>query len=189
MKTGRPIKAGVLRDERGRSRGVPLDALQRDAVSVVAAQRAARGIAPGSLLDPLAGYPIGRMRLVGQMGDAACGISEKQFLAAQSYSKIIHRNATLMGFASPHPIALDMNGSGGAGCGPDPDDKVIWGARGKARDCRRVLLDAGAQIGVGARVNATVYAVVIEQRDEMTLSEDERGWLRVGLNALDRMTG
>lgn len=158
---------------------------ERDIMSVATLARVRHGIALSDAPNALAGHPIGRLRLAWLAEDKGRGISRRQLEAAEAYQKIIYAHAGIMGLPMPNVQAQDLTGIHG-GSRPEPDEKTIFEIRGRFRDARRLLLDAGAQIGVGSRVNAIVYAVVVEERDERTLSEDEIGILRCGLNALDR---
>ncbi len=70
---------------------------------------------------------------------------------------------------------------------PDPDEEVVLAVRRRFSDFRRALLDAGAEIGVGARVNAAVYRVCIEDPPLEAIAVREIENLRYGLNAIARV--
>jgi hypothetical protein len=144
------------------------------------------GATQENALDALHGTTIGQLRLRGQMGDPS-GISVTQHGAAHNYRGRVLAYHRLMGIPSPHPRALDLlYGSRGQSCLPESDTAVIDEIKGEFRNCRRVLLDCGAAIGLGSRINAIVYAVVIEDMNIGGLRSDDFGNLRNGLNALAR---
>ena len=128
------------------------------------------------------GYSLGILNLWGQ-------ISEDQFKAGEWYTGMIYRYCALRGLPLPTPKSPSMmliGGGGGEGRETDPDEMAS--ARRKHVGARQALLTAGMQIGVGSRVNAITYAVCIEDRAPESLNEVDLGNLRVGLNALARVS-
>jgi hypothetical protein len=115
------------------------------------------------------------------------GISRDQFTAAGDYRRVVVSHHRLMGVPSANPRATDLLCPGkGIDCSPEPDQEVIDRIRGEFRNCRRVLLDCGAEVGAGSRINKLVYAVCIEDVHISTLQWFDFGNLRNGLNALAR---
>jgi hypothetical protein len=131
-------------------------------------------------LDSRYGSTIGQLHLAGL-------ISDDQHHAAQRYLTCVVAYCQLMGIPSPHPRSCDALLAGaGLSCTDElPDERVIE-IRRRFSDARRALLDAGREIGVGARVNAAVYRLVIEDRPWLELAEEEMANVRIGLNALCR---
>jgi hypothetical protein len=58
--------------------------------------------------------------------------------------------------------------------------------RRRFADLRRTLLDCGREIGLGARVNAAVYRICIEDPPIAAAEPAEIEDLRYGLNAIGR---
>ncbi len=87
-----------------------------------------------------------------------------------------------MGIPLPRPVGPEDGATR-----PDPDDETILRVRRRFADMRRALLDAGAALGLGARVNAAVYHVCIEEAPLEALRPSEIEALRYGLNALARV--
>ena len=87
-----------------------------------------------------------------------------------------------MGIPLPRPAGAALVGA----TRPDPDEAVVLAVRRRFADLRRTLLDAGAGIGVGARVNAAVYRICIEDPPIDAVSKREIENLRYGLNAVAR---
>jgi hypothetical protein len=162
-----------------------------DIVRVAKSQRMRAGAAAEDALNHLHATTLGTLFRRWQLdhGDPS-GVSEPQYLAAQRYLGYVVANARLLGIPAPHPrsAALLLAGAG-LSCEREPDAAWTANVRGRFRDCRRVLLDCGAGLGVGARVNAAVYAVVVEDRRLGDLGRADIENLRCGLNALARYFG
>jgi hypothetical protein len=128
------------------------------------------------------GYSLGILRLWDQ-------ISEDQFAAGEWYAGVVHRYCALHGLRLPVPKspALILVGAGRT-CAAEPKKEDMDNAALKHRGARTALLVAGTQIGVGSRVNAITYAVCVEDRAPESLNEADLGNLRVGLNALARVS-
>jgi len=194
MRAGRKRKPATKRHPCGQPVDRPRAAVEAETRAPAIWGRVNHGIAPADACNENYGYPIGRLRLIGiaaekRKDDAeqSGGISERQFLAAATYAKIVHREAGIMGIPMPWPKAMDPTGIGGQSLRKHPDEHTVMDARREFRNCRSQLLWAGSEIGVGSRVNQITYAVVIEQVDEGGLTADQLGLLRVGLNALAKL--
>jgi len=89
------------------------------------------------------------------------------------------------------PRATDVaRGADGVSDGEKAADIVrVAKIRAQFRNCRRVLLDCGASLGLGSRINGIVYAVVVEDRKLGDLARQDIQNLRCGLNALARYLG
>jgi hypothetical protein len=187
MRPGRPRAANVKRGLDGNSDGERA----ADVVTVAKAYRVRAGAAEGDALNHLHATTIGILhhRWQADHGEPS-GVSESQYHAAQRYLGYVVANARLLGIPSPHPrsAALGLAGTGQS-CDDDPDPAWAAKIRNRFRDCRRVLLDCGAALGLGSRVNAIVYAVVVEDRKLGDLARQDIQNLRCGLNALARYFG
>jgi hypothetical protein len=64
---------------------------------------------------------------------------------------------------------------------------VVREIRRRFADLRRALLDCGAELGLGARVNAVVYRVCIEDWPVGAVTRQDVENLRAGLNAIHRL--
>jgi hypothetical protein len=178
-------KPDVLRDASGRSRGEPPHLVR----AVALAQRL-RAVAPEHADNPLAGHALGRLRLRHQAygPQDPCSISAAQYEAGERYARIATQHATLMGYASgsPQSARLEVAGSGQA-CREEPPQDVILRVRREFADCYRVLMEAGGAIGHGTRVALVTYDVCLDRRAMESLSAQDLGNLKVGLNALARL--
>jgi hypothetical protein len=184
IRPGRPRAANVRRGADGNSDGERA----ADIVKVAKAYRMRAGATEEDALSHLHATTIGILhrRWQGDHGDPS-GISAAQYDAAQRYLGYVVAHARLLGIPSPHPrsTALLLVGAGQS-CEQDPDPEWVAKIRNQFRNCRRVLLDCGASLGLGSRINALVYAVVVEDRKLGDLARQDIQNLRCGLNALAR---
>jgi hypothetical protein len=165
----------------GRSRGET----PAEATAVARAQRIRGGAAPDDALNALHGSTIGTLHRRWQMDKRdPGGISADQYNAAQAYVDAVCRNAAVMGIPPPHPTAISEHG---ASCRPEPDERVVLEIRRRFADFRRALLDCGAELGIGSRVNAAVYRVCIEDWPVGAVTRHDVENLRAGLNAIHRL--
>jgi hypothetical protein len=168
----------------GRSRGET----PAEATAVARAQRIRGGAAADDALNALHGSTIGVLHRRWQMDKRdPGGISADQYNAAQAYIAAVGRNAAVMGIPPPHPKAIGEIGEHGASCRPEPDERVVREIRRRFADFRRALLDCGAELGLGARVNAAVYRVCIEDWPVGAVTRHDVENLRAGLNAIHRL--
>jgi hypothetical protein len=180
LRFGRPRKADRRRDATtSRSRGETITEI----TATVRAQRIRAGAAPDDALNALNGSTIGILHRRWQLcATDPGGVSGDQYQAAQSYIATVFHYAQIMGLPLPWP--------GTAASRPtraQPDEQTILAVRRRFADFRRALLDAGAAIGVGSRVNAAVYRVCIEDPGIDAVSKAEIENLRYGLNAIARL--
>jgi hypothetical protein len=176
---GRPRKAANRRDAHGRSRGETA----AEITAVVRAQRVKAGAPPADALNALWGSAIGTLHRRWQLDERdPHGISAEQYRAAQAYIATTIRYCELMGIPLPRPAGAEEGATR-----PDPDDDTVLRVRRRFADFRRALLDAGAALGLGSRVNAAVYRVCIEDPPIAEVGATEVERLRYGLNAIARV--
>ena len=176
---GRPRKSGRSRDPSGRSRGET----SAEITAVARAQRMKLGAPADDALNALYGSTIGILHRRWQIcASDPSSLSADQYNAAQTYISTVIRYCELMGIPLPRPAGMEDGATR-----PDPDDDTILRVRRRFADMRRALLDAGAALGLGARVNAAVYRVCIEETPIETLRPSEVEALRYGLNAVARV--
>ena len=175
----RPRKPDCRRDPNGRSRGESA----ADIVAVARQQRIKAGADPDDALNALNGSTIGTLHRRWQTcASDPGGISADQYNAAQTYMACVIRYCELMGIPLPRPAGAASAGA----TRRDPDEAVVLAVRRRFADLRRTLLDCGAEIGVGSRVNAAVYRICIEDPPIDTVAKAEIENLRYGLNAVAR---
>jgi hypothetical protein len=178
-------KPDALRDASGRSRGEPPHLVR----AVALAQRL-REVGPEHADNPLAGHALGRLRLRHQTSGPQdpCSISQEQFEAGERYAKIASRHAVIMGYAngSPKSAPLEVAASGLA-CREEPEQEAILRVRRLFADCYRALMEAGRAIGQGVKVGTVTYDICLDRRPMESLTAQELGNLKVGLNALARL--
>jgi len=180
----RPRKSDVLRDASGRSRGEPAHLVR----AVALAQRA-RYVGAENADNPLASHALGRLRLRFQSHGPAdpCSISAEQYEAGERYATIASQHAAVMGYATgvPQSAPLEIAGAGAA-CREEPDEDQVQRIRKLFTDCHRVLIEAGRAIGQGVKVALVTYDICLDRRAMETLTAQDLGNLKVGLNALAR---
>ena len=181
----RPRKSDVVRDAAGRSRGEPPDLVR----AVALAQRA-RHVGAEHADNPLASHALGRLRLRFQSHGPQdpCSISAEQYEAGERYATITTQHAGIMGYAIgvPQSAALEVAASGAA-CREEPDDDQVQRVRKLFTDCHRMLIDAGRAIAQGVKVALVTYDICLDRRAMETLTAQDLGNLKVGLNALARL--
>jgi hypothetical protein len=157
--------------------------------AVAVAQRVRRGVSADDASNYLHESAIGTLYRRWQLApEDPASISRDQFHAAEAYRACVIRHCRLVGIPSPYPRAHDPLILGaGRSCEAEPDHEVVATIRARFRDARRALLDCGAALGVGSRINAIVYAVVIEEIPAGQLSRHDIQNLRCGLNALRKI--
>ena len=166
------------RNPSGRSRGES----HAEIVAVARAQRIKAGADPDDALNALHASTLGMLHRRWQCcASDPSGISPDQYHAAQAYISCVTRYCEIMGIPLPRPMA----GAAGA-TRRDPPDDVVLAVRRRFADLRRTLLDCGREIGVGSRVNATVYRICIEDPAIDAVQPVEIENLRYGLNAVAR---
>jgi hypothetical protein len=180
LRFGRPRQPDRRRDAViGRSRGETA----AEITAVARAQRVKAGASPDDALNALNGSTIGVLHRRWQMCPTdPGGVSGDQYRAAQAYIATVFHYAQIMGLPLPWPGSAASRPTR-----PDPDERTILAVRRRFADFRRALLDAGAAIGVGSRVNAVVYRVCVEGPGIDAVSKAEIQNLRYGLNAIARV--
>jgi hypothetical protein len=178
---GRPRKDGLRRDRpSGRSRGESA----AEITAVARAQRIKAGADPDDAFNVLNGSAIGILHRRWQLcASDPSGLSAAQYSAAQAYVATVVRYCEIMGIPLPRPDTFIVGGATRS----DPDEQVVLAVRRRFADFRRTLLDAGREIGVGARVNAATYRICIEEPPIDGVSTEEIENLRYGLNAIARV--
>ena len=175
---GRPRMLDRMRDERGRSRGES----PAEIVATARAQRIKAGADPDDALNPLNGTTLGILHRRWQLRPTdPGGVSADQYNAAQAYIATVFHHAEVMGLPMPWPGGLSSRPTRS-----DPDEDVVLAVRRRFGDLRRILLDCGREIGAGARVNAAVYRICIEDPPLAAVAPAEIENLRYGLNAIAR---
>jgi len=180
-KRGRPRKVNVTRDESGKSRGEILD------LSVVMNQphrRAAKGDARKS---ELLGYPLGRLRFIGE-------ISEDQLQVGNEWALMVRAYAGMNGIRIGSPrsgSALDDSAKargasfeGEAWGDAEEHEKRVLALRSRYNDAFERLTELGMALGRSTSILIAVRRVCIEERDP---TPSELGDLRLGLNALMKL--
>ena len=180
LRYGRPRQPDRQRDATtGRSRGETT----AEITATARAQRVKAGAAPDDALNALNGTTIGILHRRWQLcASDPGGVSGDQYHAAQAYIATVFHYAQIMGLPLPWP--------GTAASRPtrsDPDEQTIAAVRRRFANFRRALLEAGAAIGAGSRVNAVVYRVCIEDPGIDAVSKADIENLRYGLNAIARV--
>ena len=179
IKSGRPRKANVRRDQSGKSRGEIVD------ITAILEQPHRRHVKDrDAAKSELLGYPLGCLRLTNQ-------ISELQHRAGNEWALLVRAFAGINGVSvgSPRSGSL-LNDSGKPGyafSGHEArSDEEEYQKRcrvisGRYNACFERLTELGRALGQGTRIIITVRRVCIEERHP---NEAEVGNLRVGLNAL-----
>lgn len=202
-KGGRAPKAGVRRypsgqivhaDRRPReseeeATATVLDARVRQVLGVdhwLAARGARNALqdARKKVDDPLLGYALGRLLLVGRK-DAAGGINQAQHDAGTYFIWLYKANAKVRCWPSPNTrsIGADMVG-GGFSTHPEDSDEWVADIKRKWSDMYGLIIEADGRRG---EVFEILKRVLIE--DLGPQSQKEIGALRVGLNAINRARG
>jgi hypothetical protein len=184
VQMGRPLKPNVIRDRSGKSRG---EALRVDpaVLAVRARHLMADGISGEHAADALAGFTLGRLLLRYRTDHTdPSGISQAQFDAGDTWCKIVHRHAAIMGYKLRTKTPSFIMVSGGLSCGDEPDEETILRVRRQFSDCYNFM--ASAAKDHGRRVIDVTYGVCVENWPMNALYERDYGDLKIGLNTLGR---
>lgn len=178
IKAGRPRKANVMRDRNGKSRGEIVD------FSVVLNQPHRRDAKGDDRKSELLGYPLGRLRLVGD-------ISEIQFRAGNEWALMVRAYAGMMGIPLWSPHSGSDIGLSAAPAYSFSGDEARADAEEYEKRCRRLRLrydgcferlgDVGRLMGRKHAILGAMRRVCIEENYP---SVSELGDLRIGLNAV-----
>jgi hypothetical protein len=182
---GRKRKAGVTRYSNGHIAG-PQRGEREAEVIELAVSRRAREVGEQDAKDPMAGYALGRLCLAGKRKDPH-GISVAQHDAGLHWARVVSRYASVKG------IALPLTRSGGfemvargMSCGEQPSAEQITVALRAYNDAYAELRFLDPLNGAPIKV---CRDVCIQDRHEHTLSPDDLGNLRCGLNVLAKLYG
>lgn len=189
MRTGRKRKANVRRDASGKSRGEPAT-ISPETLAVRARELRKAGFAAGFAgkyaSDALAGFTLGVLHLRWQANkDDPGGISREQFNTAQAWTRLVHRHAAVMGYTLTIRTPSFIMVGGGTSCMAEPDEREIIAVRRQWSDCYNALMSACRDHGI--RVSIVTYGVCIENWPIGTLSHEDLGRLRIGLNAIGKV--
>ena len=179
----RPRKAGVRRDRNGKSRGEP-EVIHPDVLAVRIREAFKDGIRPEDAKDQLAGFTLGRLLLRGRYGTPKDpgSISQEQYQAGIQWANIVRKHASIMGYKLDiHTPSFIMVG-GGIDGRPEPEQRVILDIRRQWSDCYHSLLET-AKVH-GKRVMDVTYGVCVDNWPCGSLSTEDYGLLRCGLNTL-----
>jgi len=190
----RPRKANVRRDRNGKWRGFAIHPesiaarereLEHDGIilSFFKRDEYGRKILRRTAEDGLAGSTLGRLWLRHRQGDHACGISQDQFDAGQSWAVLVRRHGLLMTEQKPiHAATLEI---GGGRSLTEPLEETVLYIRRKWCDCYDSLMQVCDTYGLGIR--DITYGICVENWPMERLYNDYGfGKLRVGLNSLVR---
>lgn len=192
MARGRPKKMNVRRDRTGKSRGEPHEV---DPRSLAARGRDLRadGIDASHARDPLSGFTLGRLRLIGLAGERGDegdprGISARQYEAGDAWARLCRRHSAIMGYSmgSPKSPGFVMV-SNGLDRGGELDEDEVIRIRRRWSDCYAALMRAGVLHGVGTKIALIAWDVCVNNRQIASMAEDDFGNLRIGLNSLGRV--
>jgi hypothetical protein len=199
----RPRKKNVIRDAAGKSRGEPMG-IHPETLAVRERQLVAlriplqftrmemgRSITKRTAEDRLSGFTLGVLRLRPQ-GDPGA-ISEAQFDAGDTFCKIVHRHAAVMGYRLSVPSPGFVMQSRGSSSVVEDDVCLLEHkhteechpvVRRKFRACFDALMEETRKHG--KRIWQVTYGVCVENWPPGALSMADYGHLRTGLNALGR---
>lgn len=180
-RTGRKRKSNVRRDRSGKSLGEIID------LAVVLNQPHRRGSK-----DPksqLLGYPLGRLRLSGE-------ITEAQLEAGNQWAQLVQSYARMLGVPVGSPKTGSMSGCVSTGFyawegeAIEIDEEEAQRRRASLRarynGCFEKLNDVGISLGQGTLIIKACRKVCVEEQPPVGR---ELGDLRVGLNALSKTLG
>lgn len=131
--------------------------------------------------DPLRGYALGRLLIKGRKS-AAAGITKAQHDAGEHFVRLYRARGRIGGWPSPNLKAIDYGAVTG-GLSTHPEDSPGWVADVKRR--WETMLQSIYDLNM-PDVYEVLRRVLIEDRDCENLQQV--GSLRMGLNAIDRIT-
>lgn len=184
---GRRRKISVMRDRNGKSRGERPQDIIAEALAYRRRDLLRDGVRPEHALDALAGFTLGRLLLRNRADPSDPGsINEEQYNAGEAWAKLVRRHAAIMGYtlSSPKSPSFVMVG-GGLSCEAEAGEDEIVGVRRRFSDCYNALMEACRIHGLATR--DVTYAVCLDNRPLGSLSHDDYGHLRIGLNALAKV--
>lgn len=183
IKAGRPRKSNVVRDRNGKSRGEIVD------LSVVLNQPHRREAKGDVRKSELLGYPLGRLRFLGD-------VSEEQLRAGNEWGLMVRSYAGMMGIPLGSPRSGSMLsdsgkpayafGSDEARADAEEYEKRCVSLKTRYGACFDRLNEVGRSLGRGHAILAAMRRVCIEERYP---NDSELGDLRIGLNAVAKELG
>ncbi len=185
----RPRKKNVQRSASGKSRGEKAE-IAPEVLAVRIRENKRHGLELDSPGDALAGFTLGVLLLRNRQDKSNPGsITQAQYDAGDRWASIVRRHANIMGYELKRGAGQVKSPSfsmvgGGKNTSPEPsDDKIA-----EARDQFRITYDAIMAVcrDHGIAVRDILFAVCVDNRPVLELSEADYGNLRLGLNALVR---
>ncbi len=182
----RPRKAGVRRDRNGKSRGEP-EVIAPEVMAVRVREAMKDGVKPEDAKDQLAGFTLGRLFLRGRYQNPKDpgSISEEQYQAGVQWASIVRKHAAIMGYRLDIHTPSFVMVAGGLDGAPEPEHEVIMRIRRQWSDCYSALMDTCRVYGM--RVRDVTYGVCVENWPAGSLSAEDYGLLRYGLNTLAKL--
>lgn len=177
----------MVRDCHGKSRGERLQDIIAEALAYRKRDLLRDGIKPEHALDALAGFTLGRLLLRHRADPSDPGsIDEEQYNAGEAWGRLVRRHAAIMGYSLSTPKSPSfLMVAGGLSCEAEPDQTEILGVRRRFSDCYSALMEACRMHGLAVR--DVTYTVCLDNRSLETLTRDDYGHLRIGLNALKKV--
>jgi hypothetical protein len=185
----------------GKSRGEPEDAVRSVALAYRAKEIETAGIgdyiarearhrdrrtAASPLADPLNGFSLGLLRQRQKASrEDPTGITQTQYDAGEKWANLCRQHALIMGYSlgSARSPLLTLSPAGQS-CVKEPDEAVILEVRRQWSDCYRALMDTGVALRRGVKIALICWDVCVNNRSIKSMSADDFGNLRAGLNAL-----
>ncbi len=178
-RTGRKRKSNVRRDRSGKSLGEIID------LAVVLNQPHRKGAS-----DPksqLLGYPLGRLRLSGE-------VTEAQLEAGNVWASLVRSYARMLGVPVGSPKTGSMSGCVSTGfyawegetteIDEDEAQRRRAALRSRYNACHDALAEVGNSLGQGTMILKACRKICVEEQPP---AGRELGDLRVGLNALGKV--
>jgi hypothetical protein len=192
MRRGRRRKQNVIRDHSGKSRGEP-ETIAPEVLAMRARDLMRDNVSPVHVGDALAGFTLGRLLLRYRADRSDPGsITPQQYDAGDDWSRIVRAHARVMGYSLGRPSPSFVMVGTGLSCASDPEQGEVLRIRRKYSDCYTALVDAGTLFKgqgkvTGVEVAMICWDVCINNRPISTLSAEDYGNLRAGLNALAKV--
>lgn len=212
MKAGRKPKAGVLRDQKGKSRGLPqaihpetLARRERELaedgiVLTFTKMENGRSVDKRTAEDRLSGFTLGKLLLRGRADPKdPSGISQAQFDAGEKWLGVLVRHSAIMGYELKANVASPAFVSVSSGDWlyrknynetMSPEEEIeeadkIESVKKKFKATYKKLMEACVTDGI--RVRDVTYGVVVEDWPMRQLQGLDYGVLRIGLNAIGKV--
>ncbi|MFA7280830.1 MAG: hypothetical protein WC100_12105 [Sterolibacterium sp.] len=183
-RAGRKRKTNVIRDESGKSRGEIFDP------SAIYQQPHRRDLAEPGRTE--AGYPLGRLRLNGQ-------ITPAQLRAGNAYAHSVYAYARTMGIPMGSPRSGSMSECVSTGfyawegdhveIDHDEARKRVQRVKEQYTQTHEALWELGRHHNRGNKILVVLREICVAEQDERDLWADSQklGDLRLGLNAVEKI--